>query len=164
MLSKTFLCICASFLLTLPALAQEEGELAIDFSGIELTRGDTITLSDYRGRVVFVDFWASWCLPCLLSLPAYEKIRNELGTEQFEIIAINVDENTEDGLEFLEDNPVSYPVIADPEGEIGIPYKVRSLPVSYLIDQQGEVVASYRSFSPGDEVELKRQIQSLFLP
>lgn len=85
----------------------------------------------------------------------------ELGNTEFELIAINVDEDTEDGLQFLEDHPVSYPVLADPEGDIGIPYRIRTLPVSYLIDRQGRIVQSYRSFKLGDEVEIKQQIESL---
>tara|TARA_B100000959_G_scaffold90987_1_gene96774 strand:+ start:33945 stop:34289 length:345 start_codon:yes stop_codon:yes gene_type:complete len=111
--------------------------------------------------VVFIDFWASWCPPCLASLPAYDKMYQELGNTEFEFIAINVDENTEDGIFFLEDHPVSYPVLADPEGDIGIPYRVRSLPVSYLLDREGRIVQSFRSYQPGDEIDIKQQIEIL---
>jgi len=72
-----------------------------------------------------------------------------------------VDEDTEDGLFFLEDYPVSYPVLADPEGDIGIPYRFRTLPVSYLIDQEGRIIETYRSYSPGDEEEIKQEILNL---
>jgi peroxiredoxin len=85
----------------------------------------------------------------------------ELGNTEFEFIAINVDENTEDGIFFLEDHPVSYPVLADPEGVIGIPYRVRSLPVSYLLDREGRIVQSFRSYQPGDEIDIKQQIEIL---
>jgi thiol-disulfide isomerase/thioredoxin len=93
-------------------------ELAPPFTGQEIHGGGSISLSDYRGKVVFIDFWASWCPPCLASLPAYDKMYRELGNAEFEFIAINVDEDTEDGIFFLEDHPVSYPVLADPEGDI----------------------------------------------
>ena len=136
-------------------------DLAPDFEGKEILGDNSIRLSDYRGKVVFIDFWASWCPPCLLSLPAYDKMYKELGNTEFELIAINVDEDTEDGLEFLRDHPVSYPVLADPEGDIGIPYGIRTLPVSYLLDREGRIVQSYRSFKLGDEVALKQQIESL---
>lgn len=140
-------------------------DLAPDFSGVDMRierhSEKPITLSDYRGKVVFIDFWASWCPPCLLSLPAYEAMRAQIGGDDFEIIAINVDENPEDGLLFLEDNPVSYSVLADPTGEIGIPYRVRSLPAAYLIDREGRIVNSYRNFKAGDEVSLKLEIESL---
>lgn len=138
-------------------------EAALDFSGTELRDGRSIRLADYRGKIVLIDFWASWCPPCLLSLPAYEKMRKEIDSEEFEIIAINVDEQTQDGLDFLEDYPVSYPVLADPEGDIGIPYGIRSLPMSFLVDRNGLIVQSYRSFKAGDETSLKQQIERLLL-
>ncbi|RZW14961.1 MAG: TlpA family protein disulfide reductase [Desulfobulbaceae bacterium] len=147
-----------TMILTLQVQAQQP---APAFSGTDQLSGKTINLEDYRGKIVFIDFWASWCPPCLLSMPAYDKLRSELETEQFEIIAINVDENTEDGLDFLVDNPVSYPVLADPNGEIGIPYGIRSLPVSFLLDKDGTIVRTYRGYKPGDEAQIKTHITSL---
>jgi thiol-disulfide isomerase/thioredoxin len=111
-----------------------------------------------------VDFWASWCPPCLDSLPAYDRMRREIGTEEFEIIAVNVDENTEDGLKFLEEHPVGYPVLADPEGEIGIPWGIRTLPRSFLLDREGRIVAKHKRFKSGDEIELKQDITELLSP
>lgn len=136
-------------------------ELAPEFEGKDIYGDSTLRLSDYRGKVVFIDFWASWCPPCLVSLPAYDKMYKELGNTEFEFIAINVDEDTEDGLDFLEDHPVSYPVLADPDGDIGIPYRIRTLPVSYLLDRDGRIVQTYRSFKLGDEVDIKQDIVSL---
>lgn len=150
-------------LLTMFSTIVAAAELALDFSGTELRDERTIHLADYRGKVVFIDFWASWCPPCLLSLPAYEKMRKEIDSEEFEIIAINVDEQTQDGLDFLEDHPVSYPMLADPEGDIGIPYGIRSLPMSFLVDRNGLIVQSYRSFKAGDETSLKQEIEKLLL-
>jgi thiol-disulfide isomerase/thioredoxin len=151
-----------TLLLALLALgpAKADGP-AIPFSGTDLNTGETISLEEYRGKVVLVDFWASWCPPCLESLPAYERIRQHLGPDVFEVIAINVDENTEDGLKFLEERPVSYPVLADPEGDIGKPYNVRSLPRAFLIDREGGTVKIYKRFRTGDEEQMKKEIETL---
>lgn len=140
------------------AVAQDMAPL---FSGVSVNGGHQINLVDFRGKVVFVDFWASWCPPCIESLPAYDRMYRELGNEAFEVIAVNVDEYIEDGLEFLEKHPVSYPVLADPEGEIGIPYGIRTLPHSFLLDREGRIVSSHRSFSAGDEIRLKHDIEKL---
>ena len=153
--------IKALFLILILVQAAPAQETALLFSGVEVNTGQQISLEDYRGKVVLIDFWASWCPPCLASLPAYELMHQEIGTGEFEIIAINVDENTEDGLEFLRQHPVSYPVIADPEGKIGIPYGIRSLPRSFLLDRNGRIIVTYKSFKAGDETDLKQEITEL---
>ena len=157
MASRLIALLLTAFILV-PAWAAEP---ALPFSGTDVKSGDTISLENYRGKVVLLDFWASWCPPCLESLPAYERIRQDLGAEVFEVIAINVDENTQDGLQFLEQRPVSYPVLADPTGEIGKPYNVRTLPRAFLIDQEGNTIKIYKRFRSGDEDRMKKDIEAL---
>jgi cytochrome c biogenesis protein CcmG/thiol:disulfide interchange protein DsbE len=131
------------------------------FSGVDFQTGENISLRDYSGKVIFLDFWASWCPPCIESLPAWESMRKNIGTDQFELIAVNVDENPEDGEEFLDRFSLSYPILFDPEGEIGIPYGIRSLPTSYLIDSNGQIVEEFRSFNTGDEIQIQSTIEAL---
>lgn len=140
------------------------GEPAPLFSGYDLNSNRQINLADFRGKVILLDFWASWCTPCLESLPAYDRLRAELGTEDFDVISINVDENIQDALDFLEERPVSFPVIADPEGEIGIPYRIRTLPRSFILDRQGQIISAFNSFDEGDENILKARISDLLKP
>lgn len=150
------------FLLLLALLTTAEArESAPGFVGYDLQTGDQVSLADYRGKIVLVDFWASWCPPCLESLPAWEKLRKKMGPGDFEVIAINVDEDTDDGLRFLRDQLVSYPVLADPKGEIGKPYGVRSLPRYFVVDREGHIVSVYRRFKTGDEVRLEQEISAL---
>ena len=147
------------FVLVLGAIqAAAAAETAPPIEGVDMLNGKPVSLAAERGKVVFVDFWASWCPPCLASLPAYEQLYREIGGADFEIIAVNVDEDTADGLQFLEQHPVSYPVVADPKGEIGVPWNIRSLPRSFLLNREGEIVAVYKRFKPGDEQEVRQDV------
>ena len=143
------------------AQALHAAEPAPLFTGVDLNSGQAISLQDYRGKVVLLDFWASWCPPCLASLPAYDRMRQKLGTDEFDVISINVDEDTQDALDFLEKRPVSFPVIADPQGEIGIPYKIRTLPRSFILDRQGQIVSAFSSYDEGDEIILESTISEI---
>lgn len=140
------------------AMAQE---LAPLFEGRDVRTGEPIQLEAYRGQIVLVDFWASWCPPCLKSLPAYDRLYREFRERGFSVVAVNVDEDTQDGIAFLQDNPVSYPVIADPVGTIGIPYKIRTLPRSFLLSRDGRIIESHRSFDDDDEAALRARIAEL---
>ncbi|MDX1555474.1 MAG: TlpA disulfide reductase family protein [Xanthomonadales bacterium] len=139
-------------------LAEDRAPL---FEGKELRTGETIRLEDYRGHIVLVDFWASWCPPCLESLPAYDRLYRAFRERGFVVVAVNVDEKTSDGLDFLQRHPVTYPVIADPVGDIGIPYGIRTLPRSFILDREGRIIESHRSFSDGDEATLRARISEL---
>ena len=136
-------------------------DIAPPFSGYDLNSGQELGLEDYRGKVVLLDFWASWCAPCLASLPAYDALRTELGTDDFDVLSVNVDANPQDALDFLEKRPVSFAVIADPESEIGVPYKVRTLPRAFLLNQNGEIVMSFSSYKEEDKDTLRQQIIEL---
>jgi thiol-disulfide isomerase/thioredoxin len=138
--------------------AAAASEPAPPIEGADMQTGHPVSLAANRGKVVFVDFWASWCPPCLASLPAYENLYREIGGADFEVIAVNVDEDTEDGLRFLEQHPVSYPVVADPKGDIGIPWNIRSLPRSFLLNREGEILATFKRYRTGDEQKIKQQV------
>jgi thiol-disulfide isomerase/thioredoxin len=146
------------------AQAINASEPAPLFTGFDLKSGKQVSLLDYRGKIILLDFWASWCPPCLESLPAYDQLRMDLGTEEFDVISINVDEDIQDALDFLEKRPVSFTVISDPQGEIGIPYMVRTLPRTFILDRQGRIVTAFSSFDEDDEIILKATISNLLEP
>ena len=121
----------------------------------------TVTNSTYLGRVTYVDFWASWCGPCRLSLPALNRLSKEFDTADFGVVAISVDYVDEDALDFLKRYPVDYPVAIDKTGNSGRDFAVAGMPSGYLIGRDGLIRAVHVGFRKGDEALLREQIQSL---
>ncbi len=144
-----------------PAGAVGVGEQAPDFRLPALGGDGSVRLGAYRGKVVFLDFWASWCPPCLSSLPQLEALRGEFPSDQFQIVAINVDRDPRKALELLARHPVGYPSASDPKGEWPERFAVPTMPSSYLIDRQGVVRHVHAGFRDGDIEALRAQIAAL---
>jgi DsbE subfamily thiol:disulfide oxidoreductase len=110
--------------------------------------GKKISLKDYRGKVVFLNFWATWCESCRDEMPSMERLYKEFKGQGLEIVAVNVKEKRQDALAFAKELKLSYPVLLDPEGEVGLLYGAFGLPATYLIDRKGVVLA--RMWGPAD--------------
>ena len=156
--------IFLSFLLlvlTLKIEASESGDFAPNFSLPDLLKDNvTHTLEEKKNSLIYVDFWASWCAPCRLSMPALEKLYREFSVDGFHVLAINVDAVREDAIDFLKDFPVSYSVLADPEGRVSQLYNVMGMPSGYLINRKGKIVHSHIGFRRGDEEGLRKMIRN----
>lgn len=120
-----------------------------------------VSLADVRGKVVYLDFWASWCGPCRKAIPLYETMYREIGTEHFEILAINLDENEQDALEFLEQRQITYPVLLDPAGATALDWGVRVMPTSFLLDREGRIVREFPGFETSHFAEIRHEIETL---
>lgn len=147
--------VVALSLMAAPTWAVQPGEPMPDTRGPVLLGDGQIDLADYRGRWLWVDFWASWCAPCQLSLPVYEQIRDELIQQglgkRIEFIGINVDARERDAERSLRRNPLSFPLIADPKGEHPARWQLPTMPTAYLVNPEGEVVTIHQGFRAGDE-------------
>ena len=110
--------------------------------------GKKLSLKDYRGKLVFLNFWATWCEFCREEMPAMERLYQEFKGKGFEILAVNVKDKRSDALAFVKKLKLSYPIMMDPEGEIGLLYGAFGMPTTYLIDENGLVVA--RLWGPAD--------------
>jgi len=120
-----------------------------------------LNLEQHRGRVILLDFWASWCGPCRESLPEYQKLRDEFAREDFEVIAVNLDENEADARDFLEQHPLQFPLPRDAEGNTAKAYALVGMPTSYLIDRDGVVRSRHSGFKMKDVAPLRVRIQAL---
>lgn len=120
-----------------------------------------MSLEALGGKVVYVDFWASWCGPCRISFPVLEQLQSELGPDGFEVLAINVDEVESDARQFLSDVPVSYLVVRDADGATPRAFGVMGMPTGYLIDRQGIVREIHQGFRKSDGEQLRNSIVEL---
>lgn len=153
-----------TMLLMLICLAAPVAVKAADapsFTLSELETGRMVSLEDFRGQVLYVDFWASWCGPCRESLPLYEKMRQQLAAEAFSIVAINLDENREDAEQFLARHPVGYTVLLDPVGESAAAWQIKAMPSSFLLDAEGRIVRTWAGFKTDHLEDIRSEILAL---
>ena len=136
------------------------GENAPDFDFIDLTVSNQQPkkLSLLKGKVIYLDFWASWCKPCLISMPLLNQLYAELKDSGFEIIAVNLDEKSEIANQFLLDNPVNYTVVRSIYEPITKLYQINGLPTAYIIDRQGVLRFVHQGFKKEDIDELRKQL------
>jgi thiol-disulfide isomerase/thioredoxin len=146
---------------TSSAFAVSAGDTAPNFKLPRLERSGDIQLSSFLGKVVYVDFWASWCGPCRQSLPALNTIYKELRKKDFLVIAINLDEEKSDAMEFLKEFPVAFPTARDVEGITPDKYGLQGMPTAYLIDREGNVSLVHEGFKKTDSEELNAKIITL---
>ena len=143
------------------AFGAAEGDVAPDFTLPVLGNDSTMSLSGSHGKVRYIDFWASWCAPCRVSIPQIVALHEELGGERFEVIGINVDERRDDALDFLDRYPMNYDNLSDPEGVIAAAYDLETMPMSYVIDPQGRITLAHAGFRPGDMDFIRAHILEL---
>lgn len=140
-----------------PASAVSPGQPAPDFElpGME----QSIRLSALRGRLVYVDFWASWCAPCRLSFPWLNEMQTRYGPYGLIVIGVNVDAKRADADRFLKQVPAHFPIAFDVKGETPIRYQAKGMPTSFLVAPDGKVLFVHNGFRPEDKPQLENQIR-----
>lgn len=143
--------------------AAQEGDMAPAFSLPTLDQSNEISLHATNGKIRYLDFWASWCAPCRVSLPQIVALQEDLGGEHFEVIAINVDEDLAAAERFLKRYPVNYTVLSDADGDISARYELPGMPTSFVLNETGEITLRHIGFKQGDMAAIRQHIESLLV-
>ena len=144
------------------SFALEEGDTIPEFNLASIYEGQpNIQLSNLEGKTLYIDFWASWCAPCITSLPLYNELYDKYKDNGLEVIAINVDNPIEDGLDFLLDTPLDFLIPQDPEGDAAELFGVIGMPSSYLVSPDGNVELVHMGFRNGDINVIEEEIKKL---
>ena len=121
----------------------------------------SINLEKLKGKVVYLDFWASWCDPCRKSFVWMNDMHSRYDSKKFTIIAVNLDSSKKDAIKFLEKVPANFDIAYDPEGSVATKYNLKAMPTSYLIDKKGKLVFAHKGYREGDAAEIEEKIRQL---
>jgi peroxiredoxin len=143
------------------ALAVQPGSKAPSLEGTQMGAAKPVSLKGLQGQVVYVDFWASWCVPCRLSMPALDSLYKKNASRGFAVIGVNKDTSPADAEKFMKRLPVSFPLVADPKDGIAKSFDVKAMPSGYLIDRKGVVRKVHRGFTEDTAASLEKEVEDL---
>lgn len=140
--------------------ATTEVQLAPDFT-LKSNQAGNMRLSEQRGNVVLINFWASWCGPCRTELPEMEKLQQDYQDLGFTILAVNVDEDSSKANMLLDDIKVTYPILFDPSAKVSKLYDVSAMPTTVIVDRNGNQRLLHKGYKAGDEKKYAKAIKAL---
>jgi len=152
----------AILLLGLFGLAQA-GEVsgpAPDFT-LRSNSGKNLKLSEFRGQVVLLNFWASWCGPCRQEMPALDKLQKRYGKLGFTVLGVNVEEDSTQAKRMLKEIRVSFPILFDTQNKVSQLYNVSAMPTTVIIDRDGNMRYLHKGYKPGEESVYKKWVKKL---
>ncbi|MGH8185613.1 MAG: TlpA family protein disulfide reductase [Steroidobacteraceae bacterium] len=146
--------------LAVSSLVGASASIAPSFS-LPSRAGDTVSLDQLKGKVVMLNFWASWCGPCRQEMPLLDQMHKRYSSLGFTLIGVNVEANTKDAERWLQQTPVSFPVLFDRDSKVSKAYDVSAMPSTVFIDRKGNLRYLHRGYKAGDESEYLNQIRAL---
>ncbi|MBP6367466.1 MAG: TlpA family protein disulfide reductase [Nitrosomonas sp.] len=158
-----YLVIPVLFLYATATMAEHLDELSPTCSLTTLEGAPAHNLQELKGKVVYMDFWASWCPPCIKSFPFLNELENQLKEQGLQVIGVNLDEKVADAQAFLDSHPVDFSIVADPSKQCAKSFEVMAMPTSYLIDRKGNIRHIHRGFRSGETEELRALISQLLI-
>ena len=149
---------CACLLMPGLALALTPGQAVPDFD-LQGEPATNVSLSANKGKVVYLDFWASWCGPCRQSFPWMSEMQAKYGAQGLVVIAVNLDANVAEAKKFLAENPAKFQLAFDTKAQTPKLFGVKGMPTSYLIDRDGKLIFEHMGFNLSKKDELENAIK-----
>ena len=137
-----------------------EGKAAPDFA-LKSSTGENLRLSEFRGDVVMINFWATWCGPCRQEMPLLDELYARYERVGFNLLGVNIDDDSRRAMQMIEELGVDFPVLFDARKEVSKLYEVDAMPVTVLVDREGNVRYVHHGYKPGYEEKYLDQIRSL---
>ncbi len=123
--------------------------------------GSNFKLSETRGKVVLLNFWASWCGPCRKEMPLLNNLHNKYKSLGFTVLGVNVEQKTSKARDFINSRPVDFPILLDSSNKVSKLYKVVAMPSTVLIDRDGKMRYLHQGYKPGDEKAYRKMVKKL---
>lgn len=150
----------SAFAATSLASSGLEGQQAPDFA-LKSSTGENLRLSEYRGDVVMINFWATWCGPCRQEMPLLDELYSRYQRVGFNLLGVNIDDDSSRAMKMVDELGVSFPVLFDARKEVSKLYEVNAMPVTVLVDREGNVRHVHHGYKPGYEEKYLDEIRSL---
>jgi peroxiredoxin len=150
----------AALAIAVPAFAVSSSAPAPQFS-LGSNVGKAVNLAQYKGQVVMINFWASWCGPCRQEMPLLESIYKKYNKLGFTMLGVNVEPDSNAANKWLEATPVTFPILYDTDSKVSKLYDVAGMPSTVIVDRQGKVRMTHKGYKSGDENEYIDSIRSL---
>ena len=136
------------------------GQAAPDFV-LKSATGENLRLSEYRGDVVMINFWATWCGPCRQEMPLLDELYGRYQRVGFSLLGVNIDDDARRAMAMVDELGVTFPVLFDEKKEVSKLYQVEAMPVTVLLDREGTIRHVHHGYQPGYEQQYLNEIRAL---
>ncbi len=157
---KIALLLTGSLLISCPVWSAAVSGSAPNFTLKNLS-GENLKLSEFRGNVVLINFWASWCGPCLQEMPLLNAIHKKYELLGFTVLGINVDEKSDKARAFLDDRGIDFPILLDDKNQVSKLYDLVAMPTTVVVDRDGKMRFLHKGYKPGDEAQYHKMVKEL---